>query len=119
MTLLIAAGPFAFFVPKLAPLRRRGILEYGSLAQIHSTEFHDKWILHRAGREPDLLNAPEVSTLTDLASSYQNVELMKPFPLDKGSLVTLVVALVIPILPAITAQVPLKVILKNLLEAMK
>ena len=74
LVLLIAVGPLLFFVPKLAPLRRKGILQYGSLAHLHSTEFHDKWILHRKGHEAEFLAAPEISSLTDLASSFQNIE---------------------------------------------
>ena len=46
---LVALGPLLFFVPRLASLRRQGILEYGILGQIQSTEFHEKWCLHRAG----------------------------------------------------------------------
>jgi hypothetical protein len=119
LVLLIAVGPLLFFVPKLAPLRRKGILQYGSLAHLHSSEFHDKWILNRKGRELEFLAAPEISSLTDLASSFHNIEEMKPLPLDKGSLVAPALAVLIPMLPAILAQIPLKVILKSLLEAMK
>jgi hypothetical protein len=60
---LVALGPLLFFVPRLASLRRQGILEYGILGQIHSTEFHEKWILHRAGHEADFRQAPESTTL--------------------------------------------------------
>jgi hypothetical protein len=119
LVVLLAVGPLLFFVPKLAPLRRKGMLQYGSLAHLHSAEFHDKWILHRKGHELEFLAAPEVSTLTDLATSFQNIEDMKAIPLDKGSLLAPVIAAVIPLLPAVMAQVPLKVVLKSLMEAMK
>jgi hypothetical protein len=119
LVVLIAVGPLLFFVPKLAPLRRKGILQYGSLAHLQSSEFHDKWILNRKGHELELLAAPEISTLTDLAASFQNIEDMKAIPLDKGSLLAPAIAVVIPLLPAVMAQIPLKVILKSLLEAMK
>ena len=119
MVALLAVGPLLFFVPRLAPLRREGILQYGSLAHLQSAEFHDKWILHRKGHEFELLAAPEVSTLTDLAASFQNIEDMKAIPLDKGSIIAPMFAVIIPLLPAVMAQVPLKVIFKSLLEAMK
>ena len=119
IVVLLAVGPLLLFVPKLAPLRRKGILQYGSLAHLHSEEFHYKWILHRKGRELEFLAAPEVSTLTDLAASFENVEKMKAVPLDKGSLMAPLIATVLPLLPAVMAQVPLKVIFKSLLEAMK
>ena len=119
LVVLLAVGPLLFFIPKLAPLRRRGILQYGSLAHLQSAEFHNKWILHRKGHELEFLAAPEVSTLTDLASSFQNIEDMKAIPLDKGSLMAPMIAVVIPLLPVVMAQGPLKVVLKSLLEAMK
>src|SRR5271157_3636229 len=119
LVVLIAVGPLLLFVPKLAPLRRKGILQYGSLAHLQSSEFHDKWILNRKGHELEFLSAPEVSTLTDLATSFQNIEDMKAIPLDKGSLMAPLIAVVIPLLPVVMAQVPLKVVLKSLLEAMK
>ena len=62
---LVALGPLAFFVPRLAELRRKGILEYGILGQLHSADFHEKWILHRAGREAEFLEAPDSSSLAD------------------------------------------------------
>ena len=70
---LIAIGSLMLFAPRLATLRRKGILEYGSLAQIQSVEFHDKWILHREGREDQLLAAPEVTTRSNMATSFHKL----------------------------------------------
>jgi hypothetical protein len=117
LVVIVAIGPSAFFAPKLMTLRRRGILEFGSLAHLQSGEFHDKWILHRSGHEQEFLSAPEISSLTDLASSFQNIEQMKPLPLEKGALVVLALSLLIPALPVVLAEVPLAVVLKELFEA--
>jgi hypothetical protein len=69
----VALGPLAFFVPRLSALRRKGILEYGILGQLHSAEFHEKWILHRAGHEAEFLQAPESSALADFGHSYEKM----------------------------------------------
>ncbi len=119
LVIVVALGPLACFVPTLAALRRRGILEYGILAQIHSTDFHDKWILHREGREEEFLTAPEISAMTDFGASYENIEKMLPFPLDKGALLGLAVAVLLPMLPAVLAEIPLKEVLKDLMEAVR
>jgi hypothetical protein len=92
-------------------------LEYGPLAQLLSSEFREKWILHREGREAEFLNASEISCLTDLSSSYENIEAMQPFPLDKGSLIVLGLSVLIPLLPTVLAEIPLQVILKSLIQA--
>jgi len=115
--LIVAMGPLVFFVPRLGRLRRSGIMQYGVLAQIHSTDFHEKWIEHRAGREEEFLAAPEVSTLTDYGSSYDNIEAMQPFPFDKGAFASLALAVAVPMLPAILAEIPLAVVLRELLKA--
>ena len=117
--LIVALGPLVFFVPRLARLRRAGIMQYGILAQIHSTDFHEKWIVHRVGHEEEFLTAPEASTLTDYGSSYENIEAMQPFPFDKGALVSLVIAIIVPMIPVVLAQIPLAVVLKDLLEAVR
>ena len=117
--LLIFMGPLVFFVPRLGRLRQMGILQYGTLAQLHSTYFHQKWILHRVGREEEFLAAPEVSTLTDLAGSYDNIEHMQPFPLDRGAFVALALAVAAPLLPVVLAEISLSQVLKALLSAVK
>jgi hypothetical protein len=119
IVLIIALGPLAFFVPSLGHLRRKGILEYGILAQMHGMDFHNKWILQRAGREDEFLAAPEVSTLTDFASSYQNIEDLKPFPFDQGAFFAVILAVVIPMLPAVLAEIPFAEVLKGLLNAVR
>jgi len=116
---LLALGPLAFFVPLLAALRRKGILEYGILGQLHSTEFHEKWILHRAGHETEFLVATESSTLADYGQAYAEIEKMSAFLVDKGALYTLGGAVLIPALPMILAEVPIAVVLSDLLRAMR
>jgi hypothetical protein len=104
--LIVAMGPLVLFVPKLARLHRQGMLKYGILGQLHSVGFHKKWILDRKGHEEEFLTAPEVSTLTDYASSYENVEKLQPFPLDRGAMVELILAIALPLLPVVLAEVP-------------
>jgi hypothetical protein len=116
---VVALGPLLFFVPRLAALRRRGILEYGILGQIHSTDFHEKWILHRAGHETEFLEAPESSTLADYGRAYERIEHLRPFPADTGSLYALAASVVIPALPVILAQIPVTVVLTDLLKALR
>jgi hypothetical protein len=118
ITALVALAPLAFFVPRLAQLRRKGILEYGVLGQLHSTDFHEKWILHRAGREGEFLQAAESTTLANFGRVYESIGALKPFPADRGALITLAVAVAVPALPVILTQVPLIVVLDDLLKAL-
>jgi hypothetical protein len=119
LTALVALAPLIFFVPRLANLRRRGILEYGILGQIHSTEFHEKWIRHRAEHETEFLVATEISTLANYGRAYETIERMSPFLIDKVALYTLAAAVLIPALPVILAEVPFAVVLSDLLKALR
>lgn len=119
ITALVALGPLAFFVPRLAELRRKGVLEYGILGQLHGTEFHEKWILQRAGHEAEFLVARESGTLASFGRVYESIEKMNSFPADKGALYTLAAAVVIPALPTILAEVPFVVLLGGLLKALR
>jgi hypothetical protein len=116
---VVALGPLSFFIPRLTALRRRGILEYGILGQMHSTDFHQKWVHQRTGHEAEFLTAPESSTLADFGQSYEKLEQLKPFAINRGTLITLAIAVVVPLLPAILAVVPLATVLKTLLEALR
>jgi hypothetical protein len=116
---LLALGPLSFFVPRLAALRRNGILEYGVLGQLQSASFHEKWILHRGGHETEFLVAHESSTLAHYGNAYERIEKMSFLLPDKGSLYTLAGAVMIPALPMILAEVPIAVVLKDLLRAMR
>jgi hypothetical protein len=113
-----ALGPLAIFIPKLGALRRQGILEYGILGQMQSTDFQEKWILHRSGHEAEFLTADESSTLADFGESYERVEGLQPFLADRTALIVLAVSISVPLLPTILAVIPLVVILKTLLKAL-
>jgi hypothetical protein len=116
---LIALGPLLFFVPCLAALRRRGILEYGILGQIHSAQFDEKWIHHRAGHEAEFLQTPESSALANFGHIYEKIARLNPFPADRGTLYVLAAAVVIPALPVVLAQIPLAIVLKDLFKALR
>lgn len=119
IVLIAAFGPLAFFMPRLSRLRRRGLLDYGTLGQIHSTDFHRKWVLDPNRNEEEFLTAPEISTLIDYGSSYENIAKMQPLMADKGSLLMLTLAVLLPLMPVVLAEVPLGVVLQKLFEAVK
>ncbi len=119
LVLVLAFGPLVVFVPRLSRLRRQGILEYGALGQMHSEDFHRRWIEHREGHEEEFITAPDSSSLIDFASSFENVEDLKPFPFDKGAFIGVLLAIAIPMLPVILAEIPLAEVLKGLMSALK
>jgi hypothetical protein len=119
IVVILALGPLSFFVPRLAVLRRQGMLDYGVLGQIQSNDFHNKWVRYRTGHEAEFLDAPESSTLTDYGASYDNISKLRPFPVDRAALIGLTLSVAIPLLPVILAVVPLITVVEDLLKAMR
>lgn len=112
-------GPLCFFLWKLSVLRQKGILEYGVLAQVHATEFHKKWISRPEDRARELFEEPNVTMLADFDIIYNNIKRMQPLPVDRNTLIGLALAVLVPLLPAVLAEIPLRVILKELISAVR
>jgi len=119
VVVVVALLPLVFFVPRLADLRRSGVLEYSTLGQIQMTEFHEKWITHRAGRESKVLTEIESGNVIDYSSTYDRVNKLIPFPADVTSLVPLALSMLVPALPVVLAEIPIAVLLKSLFEALR
>lgn len=107
--------PLFVFVKPLARLRDGALLKYGALAAAHQRAFESKWL---AGRPPDerILGSPDVSSLADLAASYELVRRMRPVPIDVATVSAVLLAAILPLLPAVATAVPIKDILGKLLK---
>jgi len=118
LILLIFFVPLLLFTPKLIKEKKEGNLKYGSLQHLHSLQFRQKWLDQRNQHLEELLGTPDVSSLADISSSFRNVGDMRVFPFKKSVAIALLVGLALPMLPALTAQIPFKELLKGLLDAL-
>jgi hypothetical protein len=116
--LLLFFLPLLLFTPKLIKEKKEGSLKYGSLQHLHSLQFRQKWIEERNKHVEELLGTSDVSSLADMSTSFKNVENMKVFPFKKSAAIALLVALALPMIPALTAQIPYRELLKSLLETL-
>ena len=119
IVIALALLPLVFFVPPLAALRRKGILEYSTFGQIQATEFDDKWIAHREGHDSQVLTQMESSGFIDFSSLYDRIKQLSPLPVDKYTLIPLALSIVIPALPTILAEIPIAVAVQDLLKALR
>lgn len=92
-------GPLTMFSPALAATRRKGLAEYGLLAQRYVEGFHQKWVAGPAPAPEELLGTGDIQSLADLGNSYGLVRDMRmvPFGLDDISRLAAVTAA--PFLP--------------------
>ncbi len=115
LVVLIFFLPLLLFTPKLIREKKEGSLNYGSL---RGTAFLavpgkvDGPSQRERGRAAK--GTADVSSLADMSTSFKNVEDMVVFPFQKGAAIALLAALALPMIPALTAKIPLKELLKSL-----
>jgi hypothetical protein len=118
VVLLIFVGPLVFFAPTLTHLYRVGYAEYGSLAHLQAEQFHEKWVLRRQAHLEELLAAPEMEALINLAQSVDRLRRISLIPIDRFTLIQVTMAAAVPMLPVILTQVSLSSLLKMIFRAL-
>jgi len=114
--LLLIMGPLVVFTGKLLVVKRMGFHKYGTLATTYSGSFHRKWILRENPENEPLLGTGDIQSLADLGNSYGFIEQMNALPLNPRTLIHLVVASLLPIVPLLLTVMPLKDLVKLLLK---
>jgi hypothetical protein len=73
-------APLLMFTPQMAQAKRKGLADYGLLAQQYVEGFERKWILHNPTLSEELLGAGDIQSLADLGNSYALVREMRSVP---------------------------------------
>jgi hypothetical protein len=111
--IVIAFAPLLFFMPLLAATRRRGLEEFGGLVSDYSRQLERRWAGRRS--RPDLLESPSFSGFIDLSTSYrENVEGMQVLLFSLRDAIVLSVVSVLPALPILFTQLPVREVLQRL-----
>jgi hypothetical protein len=111
-------APLLMFTPTLMKCKRDGAMAYGTLRHLHSLAFRKKWVDERRAHIDELLSSGDLSSLSGITSGFRNVAAMSVFPFRKDTLVGLLTALALPLIPALNTQIPVKELLKKLLQAL-
>jgi hypothetical protein len=113
--LVLALGPLFVFSVQLAAAKRRGTLEYNTLAERYVRDFDTKWL--RGGAQPgeELLGSGDIQSLTDLGSSLDVVKEMRTVPIVRADVALLVGATLLPISPLLLTMMPLEELLQKLM----
>jgi hypothetical protein len=117
LVLLFFVGPLCVFAPALLRLKKRALLAYGVLASEHNRAFERKWVQgKKAGKEA--LGAPDVSSLTDLATAVQLIHAMRVIPAGLEAVIPLLIATGLPWLAVVLTQVPVMELLTLVMNAL-
>jgi hypothetical protein len=124
IALAVLHAPLLAFVGRLSACRWQALFEFGSLCLRHDRAFSAKWITAPHGdadtdaNHESLLGCADVSTMADIAAAYERVQRMQVIPFDKSTLLTLVVAALIPMVPLLGMAIPMQEILSKLAALM-
>jgi len=113
--LLLVLGPLCVFAPRLAQLKREGLLEYGALASRYVEGFDSKWLRGGAPLDEPLVGTGDIQSLNDLAGSFEVVNSMRSFPFGKTVLLQTTIAGLVPLLPLTLTMISLEEIVQRLL----
>ena len=99
LVVVVVLAPLLVFVGPLSRARRAGLREYSHIAKRHLDEFEAKWVHGGAADGELLVGNPDVSSLTDMSSSFDVVRQMRIAPITRDLVVQLVVMTLLPIAP--------------------
>jgi hypothetical protein len=113
--LCIVVVPLLVFAPQLAQAKRRGLREYGTLAERYVREFDAKWLRGGAPAGAPLVGSGDIQSLADLGNSYEVVRTMRILPVTKEAILRLGAATLVPVVPLTLTLMPLEELVKKLL----
>ena len=112
--LFVVFGPLLVFAPQLAQAKRKGLREYGTLAERYVREFDVKWLRGGAPGAEALVGSADIQSLADLSNSYEVVRSMRTVPITRDAILQLAAAVLVPIVPLALTMMSLEDLVKKL-----
>ena len=109
-------GPLLVFSLPLADAKRRGMRQYGILAQRYVREFDDKWLHGGAPLEEPLVGSADIQSLADLGNSYEVVKGMRWVPFTSKTVLQLAATTLAPVVPLALTMISLEELLGRLFK---
>jgi hypothetical protein len=110
-------GPLLLIGRGLREFKRSSLLEYGDLASRQNELVYQKWIRNKEVGDQEILNAPELGPVADVAAIYEAVAKMRFAPIGKQSLIPVIAATILPMIPVFAIEIPIKQVLLKLGES--
>lgn len=114
LVLCVVFGPLLMFALQLEAAKRRGLREYGALAERYVREFDGKWM--RGGRPAGelLMGSADIQSLADLGNAYEVVKTIRDAPITRGGVLRIAFAVLAPIAPLLLTMMSLEELTKRL-----
>lgn len=119
LVLIALLAPLLIFSAELFEVRRRGLLEYGALANRYVHFFDRKWIRGDSPEGEALLGTSDIQSLADLGNSFAIISEMRFAPLDlKTTVIPMAACAVVPLLPLALTVLPFEEIIASLIKVL-
>jgi hypothetical protein len=115
LSLCAILGPLLVFAPQLTHAKRKGLREYGTLAERYVREFDAKWLRGGAPADEPFVGSGDIQSLADLGNSYEVVRTMRIAPITRDAVFVVAAATLAPVAPLLLTLMPLDALLKALL----
>jgi len=112
--LCLVFGPLLVFAPQLSRAKRRGLLEYGTLAERYVREFDGKWLRGGAQASEPLMGSADIQSLADMGNSFTVVRTMRLAPIGRDALLELAACVLVPLMPLLLTVMPVEQLVKKL-----
>jgi len=112
--LFVVFGPLLVFAPQLGQAKRKGLREYGTLAERYVRDFDVKWLRGGAPSDEPFVGSADVQSLADLSNSYEVVRSMRTVPISRDAILQLAGAVLAPIVPLALTMMSLEDLVKQL-----
>lgn len=113
--LCLVFGPLLVFSPQLSRAKRRGLLEYGALAERYVRDFDGKWLRGRAQQSDPLMGSADIQSLADMGNSFAVVRTMRLAPFGRDAVLELAACVLVPLAPLLLTMMPVEDLLRKLL----
>ena len=117
LALLLFLSPLIAFAPLIVKTKRKALLDYSSLVGRHGRLVRDRWIGGQLILDDALLDAPEIGPVADTGPLYDAVASMQVLLIGKATVVPLLLAAVLPLIPVLAIEIPITTILSALAKA--
>ena len=114
LAVILVFGPLLFFSPQLNRTWRRGVYDYGPLAERYAHEFEEKWVRPAHDPAEPLLGHQDIRSLADMLRVYDAARAMSLTLLTREAIIQLLVATLLPLAPLALFMVPFGELVKAL-----
>lgn len=115
--LLFVLGPLLVFLGPLSTARRKGLGEYGALANRYVRDFDNKWLRNGAPDGEVFIGSADIQSLADLSNSFDVIRRMNIVPFTLQTIFQLGVITLLPIGPLLLTMISVEELISTLLKS--